>query len=188
MRRACFAPRAIAQEEDRTARFGRPEAQPPAGREIQQPGRTADIGDHRRHGAAGDRFLGSPEQLGHIGRAHQDQRLGSQPEAHQPWPIGQTQLLGFSGQLQIDDGQPLLAEQAPGLSQRKTQDRSGIAALVGEHFLQEPPGQHRKPLRIVLHHCPRFGQRRLALDIGNSVAQRGKALLPVRQAHRPDLS
>jgi hypothetical protein len=147
----------------------------------------ADIGHHSRHGAAGNRFLDRPEQFGHIGRPHQDERLGIKAEAHEARTVGHSQFLGFIGQLQVNDGKPLLGDEASCLGQGKAQNRAGIAAFSSEHLLQQPSGQHRKPLRILLDHRPRLGQSRLALDIGNAVPQRSDALLAIGGAHRSHL-
>ena len=145
---------------------------------------AAYIGHHGGNGPAGNGLLGGPEQFGHIGRTHQNEGGRIEPKGQQARAIGNTQFLGFAGQLQVDDGEPLLSEQATGLTQRKAQCRPGIATFVGEHFLQQSAGQHRKPAGMVLlDHSPCLGQRRLALDVGNAVPQRGKALLAIGRAH-----
>lgn len=142
-----------------------------------------DIGQDGRHRLAGQRLFGGPEQLDHVGGAHQHQGIGVKAEAEQARPIGQAHFLAVLDQLQIDDGRALTGQQAPGLGQGKTQHRPGMAALIGEHFLQQATGGQRKTGCRIVGHDPRFGQSRLALDIGNSVPERGKALLVVWRAH-----
>ncbi len=142
-----------------------------------------DIGQHGRHRLAGQRLFGRPQQLDHGGGPHQHQRIGVKAEAEQARPIGQAHFLAVLDQLQIDDGRALAGQQAPGLGQGKAQHGPGMAALIGEHFLQQAARRQRKTGCRIAGHYPRFGQSRLALDIGNSVPQRGKALLVVWRAH-----
>ncbi len=89
----------------------------------------------------------------------------------------------FVGQLQIDQGRPLRADQALGLRQGKAQHCTAIARFVGKHFLQEPIAELGKGACSALDLNPRLGQGRLALDIGNTIPQRGKALLAVGRRH-----
>lgn len=87
------------------------------------------------------------------------------------------------GQLQIDDGDPLACQEAPGLTQSEAERRADIAAIIGENLLQQATGQDWKSVAFGANPRPRLGQGGLALDIGNDIPQRGKALLLVRGVH-----
>ncbi|MNT90707.1 hypothetical protein D3C72_2316710 [compost metagenome] len=89
----------IAQQEQGGARFGGPETQSPAGREIERLGHRADIGQDARDRAAAQRLLGRPEQFGHIGRPHDHQPGRVEAEADQARPIGQPGELPVLGQI-----------------------------------------------------------------------------------------
>ena len=189
MRRAGLSSSAVAQKQKRGPRTGRPHTQAAAGGEVEDFGVVGDIGDDGGDGLAGQGLLGGPEQFHHSGGAHQDQGSGIKAETGKARPIGQAHFLGMFAQLQIDDGEAFFAEQASGLGQGKAERGAAIAPLIGENLLQQSTGQARKPFaRLGCQHGAPIGQHRFALDIGNSVAQRGKALLSIRQAQGADLS
>lgn len=184
MRRAGFSPRAVAQEEHRAARLCGPQAEAPAGLEVEELLVPRDIGDDGRHRLAGNGLLGGPEQFHHGGRTHEDQGRRIEPEAEQPRSIGQAELLRLVGQLQIDDRHALARQEPPRLPQGKAKARAHIAAIVGKHFLQQAAGQFGELPILGFHPLPGLGQGRLALDIGNGVPQRGEALLVIGRGHR----
>lgn len=181
---AGLPPGAVAQQEYRSARIGCPQAQPAGGGEVEQPGMAADIGNHGGHGPASQGLFGGPEQFAHGGRTHQDQGVGGDAMGEQARAIGHAQPLGFARQLQVDDGGALRPDEALGLAEGKAKQRPGIAMLVGEDFLQQTARQHRKGTCLFLHALPGLRQGRFPFDIGNGIAQRGKALLAIGQGHR----
>jgi hypothetical protein len=144
---------------------------------------AADIGNNRCHCPAGQGFLGCPEQLGDIGRSHEDQGIGVKTEAYQPRPIGHAEPLRLSHQLEINNGGPLPCQERTGLIQRKTQGGTTLALLVGEHFLQQSATENGKASILRFHPLAGFGEGGLALDLGNTVPQRGKALLLIWRSH-----
>ena len=87
-------------------------------------------------------------------------------------------LLGIFGQMQIEHSRTARRHQPLGLRQGKAQTGPAIADVVCKYLLHQPSGQSRKralfgmtrPLRCIQ-------QSRFALDIGNDIPQRGKALL-----------
>lgn len=184
-RGAGLASGAIAQQQERGAATGAAQAQPPAGGKIDRLVVAGNIGDHGGDGAAGQGLFGGPEQFGDGGGAHQYQSVGVEAEADEAGAIGQAHFLGLAGELQIDHGRARRGDQAARLGQGKAEGGAGMAALGGKDFLQLAGGGQGKAGRIGMQQRARFGQSRLALDIGNGIAQRGKALLAVRRAHGP---
>lgn len=183
MRRTGRSVRAIAQHEQRCAAFCRPQAEAPAGGEIEPFGRPANIGDDAGNGPAGQRLLGNPEQVLHVAGPHDDKLGRVQTETRQSRPIGQAEKLRIRSKLQIQHRQPFRGEQGADLPQRKPQARPAIAHRIGAHILQQPARQARKTLGPVKAARPHLSQGRLALDIGNGVPQRGKALLAILGLH-----
>ncbi len=176
--------RAIAQQEQRCAAFRRTQTETSAGGEIEQLGRSANIGDNAGNRPASQRLLGHPEQILHVTGPHDDKLGRIQPKTRQPRPIGQAEELSIGGKLEIEHRQPLRGEQGTDLPQCKPQARPAIAHRIGAHILQQTTRQARKTIRrLVKGTCPHLGQRRLALDIGNGVPQRGKALLAILGLH-----
>jgi hypothetical protein len=175
--------RAVAQKEHGTARISGPEAQAPAGGEIQKLGMAAHIAHDRSDGTAGNGFFGDPEQFGHAGGPDQNQGLRVEPKAQKPRSIRQAELLRLIGQLHVNDGNPLQGQKIARLGQGKAQTCPCIAAPIGEHFLQQSTRQKGKLSALSLHPLAGLRQSRFALDIGNSIPQRGKALLAIRGLH-----
>jgi len=88
--------------------------------------------------------------------------------------------LRIAHKLEINDREALGGKKASGLPQGKAEAGPAIAHGIGKDLLREPARKARKLTIIgaksaLAHFC----QSRLALDIGNSVAQRGKALLAI---------
>ena len=171
---------AVAEKEERGAAFGGSHAQAPAGGEIEGFGVPANIGDDAGNRPAGEGFFGNPKKIAHIGGADDDQLVGIKTEGQQPWAIGEAKKLRVADKLEINHREALGGEKASGLPQGKAETGPAIAHGIGEDLLREPAGKGRK-LSIVgaksaLAH---LRQSRFALDIGNGVAQRGKALLAI---------
>lgn len=184
MRRAGLPFGAIAQEKKGCAAFNRAQAQPPADGEVESLGCPTDVRHDAGDRPAGQRFFGHPEQVLHIGGAYEDQLGRVEAEAGQPRSIRQAEELRILIQLQIEHGQAPWGQQGLGLAQRKGQTRPAIADSIGKNLLQQATGQARKALpigseRTRLHP----GQRRFALNIGNDIPQRGKALLAALSLH-----
>lgn len=177
------AGRARAQQQQRNAAVAGPQAQTPAGGEIEVAGIAADLGDHRRHRPAGQGLLGGPEQFGHVGGPHQDEPVWRKAEIIEPGRIGQAEKTAFSRQLQMQHRRALLGEQGAGLGQGKAQPGGGLLSVGGENLLHQPALEPGKTARARFHLRPRLGQRRLALDIGNGRAQRRQALLTGKRGH-----
>jgi hypothetical protein len=80
--------------------------------------------------------------------------------------------------VKIKDRRSFGAEQALGLRQGKAQTTAAIPDIVGENLLHQAARQERK-LCLVTSIGPsrHLKQGRLALDIGNDIPQRDKALL-----------
>lgn len=92
-------------------------------------------------------------------------------------------VFSLISQLHIVDCRAPRREEAPGLGQRKSKARPGVADAIGVNLLHEARGQSGKQAGLAMWTICLLGQRRLALDIGNGVPQRGKALLAVRGLH-----
>lgn len=146
--------------------------------------RPSHIGNHRGDSAASNGFFGGPEQFVHGGGTHQHQRIGVEAETEHARAIRHAHFLGFADQLQIDNRWPLATDEAARLAQGKAQRSTGMAAFVGENLLQQAAGRNGKAPMLRLNPCPRLGQGWPALDLGNGIAQRGKALVTVGGAHR----
>ena len=74
------------------------------------------------------------------------------------------------------------------LRQRKAETGATIAYFIGKHFLHQPARQRRKAFpRPHIRPARRLQQGRPALDIGNDIPQRGKALLLTGGLHDPKL-
>lgn len=175
---AAGAAMAVAQHKKRHIAVGSAQAQPAAGGEIEKFGLSPHIRNHRSDRPAGHHFLGRPQEFGHIRRAH-DHNLGrihSRPG--EPGPIGHAELLGILGHLQVKDRRPARRDQAPSLRKCKPEAGAAIAQIVGKHLLHQPARKHGKTIRLPDIRPP-YGlqQGRLALDIGNDIPQRGKALI-----------
>jgi hypothetical protein len=181
---AAGAPLPVAQQEQRHLAAAAAQAEPPAGGEIEQFGIAPHIGDHGGDGAAADHLLGRPQQFPHIGGAHEHQPGRIEPEPGETRPIGQAQLLRVLAQLQVENRRPARGHQALRLRQGKAQAGAAIADFIGEDFLHQPARQLRKGLAS-RHVGParRLQQSRLALDIGNDIAQRGKTLSAIGGLH-----
>ena len=105
-------------------------------------------------------------------------------EAGKPRTIGQAEKLRIGLQLQVENGHPPGVEQHACLSQGKAETGSTIADTIGKHLLQQPARKLRKAaLRGRKGSRPHLGQGRFALDIGNDIPQRGKALLSIGGLH-----
>lgn len=87
------------------------------------------------------------------------------------------------GQLHVVDRRAPRREQGFGLGQRKGEARAAVPGPVGIDFLHETCRQGGKNAGCTPRTIGRFRQCRLALDIGNGVPQRGKALLAFRGLH-----
>ncbi len=80
--------------------------------------------------------------------------------------------------MKIKDRRSFWAEQALGLRQGKAQASAAIPDIVGENLLHQAARQERKLCCVTLiGSSRRLKQGRLALDIGNDIPQRHKALL-----------
>ena len=108
---------------------------------------AGNIGDDRRHRPTGQRLLGRPQQLDHIGWPDQHHCIGIEPENGQPRTIGQAHFLGFGQHLQIDHRPPDGGQKAARLPQRKAQQRPAIAPLIAKHFLHQAGRGHGKAAR-----------------------------------------
>lgn len=181
---AAGAARPVAQQEQRDLAAGSTQAETAAGGEIEQLRLPPHLGHQRRDRPAGDHFLGRPQQFGHIGRLHQHQpgRIDACPG--QARPVRQALLLCVSRQRQVKNSRPAWTDQLPGLRQGKAQTGASNAQIVGKHFLDQPTRQHGKIVMFrpsrALH---RFQQGRFALNIGNDIPQRGKALAATGELH-----
>lgn len=181
---AGLAVRPVAQQEQGRAALHGPQAQPAAGGEIERLGRPADIGDNAGDGPAGQGFLGHPEQVAHIVRAHDHQMRRIEAKGRQPRAIGQAEELRIRLQLQVEDGHPPGIEQHACLPQGEAKTGAPIADTIGKHLLQQPARKSREAsLGIPKGSRPRLRQGWLALDIGNDIPQRGKALLTTEGQH-----
>lgn len=170
----------IAKQEKRCSTFCGAQAEAPAGGEIEGFRIAPDIGDDAGDGAAGEGFFGDPEQIAHICGADDDELVGIKAKGQKPRSIRQPEKLPITCKLQIENRHALGCQQRPGLSQRKAKAGAAIAHCVGENLLQEPPGQVWKGAILGFESAfARLRQCRLALDIGNGVPQRGKALLAI---------
>ncbi|KKC31680.1 hypothetical protein WH91_18430 [Devosia psychrophila] len=187
LRRTALTLRAVAQQEHRTSGTGRAHAEPPAGSKIEQFLVTGNIGHHPRYRPAGNRLLGGPQQLTHIGWTHQDHRVRVKPEMGKTRPIGHAQFLRLVRQLQINDGNSAGRQQAAHLGQSKPEACSGVAAVIRKYFLQQTAGKFRKTPVLDLNSLPSLGQRWFALNIGNGIPQRGDALLAIGRGHSHQL-
>ena len=184
MRCARLASGAIAQKKQGSATFGRAQAEAAAGGEIECIGHRANIGNDARNRPAGQRFLGDPEQLAHLLCPHDDQARRIEAGGQKARPIGQAEKLSVPLQLQIEYGHAPGRQQGLRLSQGEAEAGAAIAHRIGKDLLDEPACEARKPgfsAPGCLH--AHFGQGRLALDIGNDIAQRGKALLAIGDLH-----
>jgi hypothetical protein len=176
--------RSIAQQEKGRAALHGAQAQPAAGGEIERFGHPTDIGDNAGNRPAGQGFLGDPEQVAHVARPHDDQMRRIEAEAGKPRTIGQAKKLRIGLQLQVENGHPPGVEERACLSQGKAETGSAIADTIGKHLLQQPARKLRKAsLRGRKSPRPRLGQGWFALDIGNDIPQRGKALLLIGGLH-----
>ncbi len=181
---AGLAVRPVAQQEQGRPALHRPQAQPAAGSEIERLGRPADIGNNAGNGPAGQGFLGHPEQVAHIERAHDHQKRGIETKGRQPRAIGQAEELCICFKLQVEDGHPPGVEQHACLPQSKAETGAPVADTIGKDLLQQPARQPREAsLGSRKGSRPCLGQGWLALDIGNDIAQRGKALLTTGGLH-----
>ncbi len=80
--------------------------------------------------------------------------------------------------MKIKDRRPFGAEQAFGLRHGKAQATAAIPDIVGKNLLHQTARQERKLCCLALiGSSRRLKQGWLALDIGNDIAQRHKALL-----------
>lgn len=184
MSSAGLAVRPIAQQEQGRAALHGAQAQPAAGSEIERLGRPADIGDNAGNRPAGQGFLGNPEQVAHVERAHNDQMRRIDAEGGKPRTIGQAEELRICLKLQVEESHPLGIDEHACLSQGKAETGSAVADTIGKHLLQQSARQPRKAsLRGRKGSRPHLGQGRLALDIGNDIPQRGKALLTIGGLH-----
>lgn len=138
MRRTGGPIRAIAQQKQGCAAFGRAQAQPPAGREIEQIGRPAYISDNAGDRPAGQSLLGYPKQIRHIGSPHHNQLIGIKAEGQKARPIGQSEKLRVIFQLQVEHRHAPGCQQRPHLPQGKGKASTAIAHGIGAHILQEP--------------------------------------------------
>lgn len=166
---AGLAPEAVAQQEDGGAARGGPEAEAAAGGEIERFGLAGHFGDDGGDGAAGEGFLGGPEQFDHVGGPDQNQGLGIEAEAVKTGPIGQAQFLGLGGQLQVDNAGAGSVAEGAGLGQGEAKGKAGIAPFVGEHLLHQAGwgGERIGRRRAVSGR----GQNGAPLDIGDAGAQ-----------------
>lgn len=179
-----FPAGAIAQEKERGAALGSAQAEAPAGGEIEGLGDPADIGNDAGDGLAGKGFLGDPEQVLHIGSAHEDKLGRIQAKREQARSIGQAKELGVVGQLEIEQCHAPGIEQGPGLTEGKAEAGAAIAHGIGKNLLEKATGQARKaPIHGRKRAGAGFRQRRFSLDIGNGFPQRGEALLVIRGLH-----
>ncbi len=157
---------------------GGAQAEAAAGGEIEKLRLAPDIGDGSGHGPAGSDLLGRPQELGYVDSPHHDQLRRIEPGPGEARPIGQAQLLGIIAQLQIENRRAPGGYESFGLGQGKAEAGTGIPQIVGKNLLHQPAAQRRKasiPTRIRATH--RLRQSRLALDIGNDIPQRRKALV-----------
>lgn len=178
----------VAQQEQRHLAAAGAQAEPAAGGEIEQFRLAPHIGDQRGDGAATDHLLGRPQQFRHVGSAHDHQPGRIEPEPGQARPIGQAQPLRILAQLQVENRRSAGADKLFRLRQRKAEAGAAIAYFIGKHFLYQPAWQRWKDLsRPHIGPAHRLQQGRPALDIGNDIPQRGKALLLTGGLHDPKL-
>jgi len=87
-------------------------------------------------------------------------------------------------QLQVQHGHALGGQQCFRLSQRKAETGAAIAQGIGKNLLHQSTRETRKTaIDGIERPVGRLRQGRLAIDIGNGVPQRGKALLVVGGWH-----
>jgi hypothetical protein len=80
--------------------------------------------------------------------------------------------------VKIKDRRSFWAKQALGLRQGKAQTTAAIPNIVGKNLLYQAAWQERKLCFVTSIRSSRhLKQGRLALDIGNDIPQRDKALL-----------
>jgi hypothetical protein len=168
----------VTQHEERHIAVGGPQAEATAGGEIEKFWLAPDIGDGSSNGATGRYLLGRPQKFGHVRSPHDDQLRRINPGKGETRPIGHAELLGIITQLQVKNGRTPGGYEAFGLRQGKAEARATIPHIIGKNLLHQSAAQRRKlsiPSRIRATH--RLRQSRLALNIGNDIAQRRKALV-----------
>ena len=174
----------IAQQEKRYLAARRTQAQAAAGGEIERLGLPPHLGDQRSDCPARHHFLGGPQQFRHVGGLDDHQLRRIEPEPVEPRRIGHALFLGIFGQMQVKHCRAARRHQPLGLRQGKAQAGSAIADVIGKYFLNKPARQRRKDIvRPRLRPAHRLQQGRLALDIGNDIPQRGKALVVIGGLH-----
>lgn len=190
MRRAGLPLSAIAQQKQRRAGFGGPQAEAAARGEVERGGRSPDIGHDAGHGGRGQGFLGRPEEVVHCGRPDDDERLRVEPGAWQGWPIGQAEKLRVSGQLQVKDRRPPWRQQVPALAEGEGKACPAMMEDVGKHLLHRTGAGYRQGVVVPARarFLWRLHQDGFAFDTGDDVTQRGEALLWILGLHGVRLS
>jgi hypothetical protein len=179
----------IAQQKQRCLAGTGPKAEAPAGGKVEHFGFTFDLGNHSRNRAAGNHLLGSPQKLGHVCRADDNQPSRIDPEPIETWTIGKAECLAFLGQLHIKNAGPAGIHQSLGLRQGKAQACAAIPNCIAKNFLHEATGQDRETGSCrSLEPLPRLQQGWFSFNISNGMPQRGKALLLALGRHDRPLS
>jgi len=169
----------------RTSLYGA-KAQAPAGGKIERLGIASDIGDNAGHRPAGQGFLCDPKQFPHFGNAYDQELSWIEAEREKTRPIGQAKKLPITGKLQVENRDTPGVQERSCLPKGKAEAGTPIAHGIGENLLQQASGQLGKvPVLFAKRARAGFRQGRLALDIGNSIPQRGKALLAILGLHDP---